>query len=76
MADVERCGSLTGRATHVFRQPEPCAKETGTQLPVWKENTYLGKQRKSGKDTGGKVDMQSNLRVTLQSDKGEDGDSD
>lgn len=56
----------------VFRQPEPCAKEKGMQLPVWKENTYLGKQRKSGKDTGGKVEMQPNLHVTLQGDKGED----
>lgn len=68
---MERCGSLTGRA-RVFRQPEPCAKETGMQMPAWKENTYLGKQRKSGKDAGGKVDTQPNLRVTLQSDNGED----
>lgn len=33
---------------------------------------FLGKWRKSGKDTGGKVDMQPKLCVTLQSDKDED----
>lgn len=71
VADVGRCGSLAGRA-RVFRQPEPCAKETGVQLPVWKENTYPGKQRKSGKEAGGEVDMQPRLSVTLQSDKGQD----
>lgn len=42
------------------------AKETGMQLPVWKENTSLGK------DTGGKADMRHNLCVTLQGDEGED----
>lgn len=71
VTDVERCGSLTSRA-RVFRQPEPCAKQTGMQLPLWRENTYLGKQRKSGKDAGGKVGVQPNLCVTLQSDKGEE----
>lgn len=33
---------------------------------------FLGKWRKSGKDTGGKADMQHNLCVTLQGDEGED----
>lgn len=53
-----------------MRKPEPCAKETG--MHVWKENTYLGKKRKSGKEAEGKEDMQPNLCVTLQSDKTED----
>lgn len=67
---MERCGSLAGRAR--AQAPKPCAKEKGRQLPVQRENIYLGKQRKSGRDAGGKVDMQPNLRVTLQSDMGEE----
>lgn len=61
---MEGWGSLTDRAP-VLRQPEPCAKEKGMKLSVCK-NTYLGKQKKSGKDAGGKVEMQPNLHVTLQ----------